>query len=135
MVLDDDFVKLKVIANKINHMDKNKIKNEKIERRHRKIRQRISGTKDVPRLCVFRSNKYIYAEVIDDNAGETLFSASSIKLKAKNKTESAHETGKVVAREVLNKKIRKIVFDRGGYVYAGRVKALADGAREGGLIF
>ena len=116
-------------------MDKNKIKIEKRTRRHRKIRSRISGTKNVPRLSVFKSNKFMYAQLVDDEAQKTLISASSLKLKLKNKTESARETGKVLAKQAIGKKIKKVVFDRGGYVYAGRVRALADGAREGGLTF
>ncbi len=120
-------------------MDKNKIKNEKRARRHRKIRSKISGTGAMPRLSVFKSNRYIYAELIDDDSQTTIVSASSLELKkgktSLNKTLSAKETGKALAEKALGKKFKKVVFDRGGYVYTGRVRALADGAREGGLDF
>lgn len=116
-------------------MDKNKIKIEKRARRHKRIRARIFGTASTPRLAAFRSNSYIYAQLIDDEAGKTLASASSLEVKAGNKTKAAGETGKAIAKKALDQKITKVVFDRGGYVYAGRVKALADGAREGGLKF
>ncbi|MEK7575284.1 MAG: 50S ribosomal protein L18 [Patescibacteria group bacterium] len=121
-------------------MDKNKIKNEKRARRHKRIRSRISGTSSIPRLSVFKSNIYIYAQLIDDEGQKTLASISSLELKkgkksAANKTTSAREAGKALAEKALGQKIKKVVFDRGGYVYAGRVKALADGAREGGLNF
>ena len=117
-------------------MDKNKIKIEKRVRRHKKIRARIIGTAAIPRLSVFRSNSYIYAQLIDDDSAKTLASISSLDIKkAKNKTESSKEAGKALAKKAIEQKISKIVFDRGGYVYAGRVRALADGAREGGLIF
>ncbi len=116
-------------------MDKNKIKIEKRARRHKRIRSRISGTATVPRLAAYRSNGYVYAQLIDDGAGKTLVSSSSLEVKKSNKTEAARETGKQLATKALELKIKKVVFDRGGYVYAGRVKALADGAREGGLVF
>lgn len=116
-------------------MDKNKVKIEKRIRRHKRIRSRISGTALVPRLAAFRSNRYIYAELIDDESGKTLVSASSLDVKGSNKTLAAAATGKALAKKALEQKIKKVVFDRGGYVYAGRVKALADGAREGGLTF
>ncbi|MCR4310966.1 MAG: 50S ribosomal protein L18 [Candidatus Taylorbacteria bacterium] len=116
-------------------MDKNKIKIEKRDRRRKKIRSRVSGTEATPRLSVFKSNGYIYAQLIDDVLGKTLLAASSLGTKAKNKIESARETGKDIAKKAVDQKIKKVVFDRGGYVYTGRVKALADGAREGGLIF
>jgi len=116
-------------------MDKNKIKIEKRHRRHRRIRGKISGTASVPRLSAFRSNGYIYAQLINDDTSKTLASVSSLKVKAKNKTLAALEVGKEIAKLALDQKIKKVVFDRGGYVYTGRVKALADGAREGGLKF
>jgi large subunit ribosomal protein L18 len=116
-------------------MDKNKIKIEKRIRRHKRIRSRVSGTASVPRLAAFRSNSYIYAQLIDDDAGKTLAFASSIEVKESNKTAAASATGKALAKKAIEQKIKKVVFDRGGYVYAGRVKALADGAREGGLEF
>ncbi len=119
-------------------MDKNKIKIEKRARRHKRIRSRIFGTADVPRLSVFRSNGYVYSQLINDDSGKTLAEASSLGLKISkktNKTDAAKETGKDLAKKALALKITKVVFDRGGYVYTGRVQALADGAREGGLKF
>ncbi|MES2087770.1 MAG: 50S ribosomal protein L18 [Patescibacteria group bacterium] len=120
-------------------MDKNKIKIEKRTRRHKKIRSRVSGTAAVPRLSVFRSNSYVYAQLIDDENQKTLASVSSmVAEKGKstlNKTAASLEAGKTLAKEALAKKIKKVVFDRGGFIYTGRIKALADGAREGGLDF
>ncbi len=106
-------------------------------RRHRRIRAKVKGTEEIPRLCVFRSAKHIYAQLIDDEKGRTLFSASDIELKNKkmSKTEKAYQVGKLIAKKSLEKKIEKVVFDRAGYKYHGRVKALAEGAREGGLKF
>lgn len=97
-------------------------------RRHRRVRAKINGTAEVPRLCVFRSNKHIYAQVIDDEKGKTLVSAKGVLAKA-------NEVGKDIAKKAIEQKISKISFDRGGYKYHGNVKALADGAREGGLKF
>lgn len=107
-------------------------------RRHARIRAKIKGTEDKPRLCVFRSNKHIYAQLINDVAGNTLLSSATLKLsgsKGKGKTGKAFETGKLLAEEALKKGIKKVSFDRGGYNFHGRVKALAEGAREGGLEF
>ncbi len=106
-------------------------------KRHMRIRNKIHGTAECPRLCVFRSLKNIYAQVIDDAKGQTLVSASSLELKdtyGGNK-DAATEVGKLVAAKALEKGIKEVVFDRGGYVYHGRVAALAAGAREGGLEF
>ena len=114
------------------------LKREKRKRRHKRVRAKISGTAKIPRLCVFRSNKHIYAQLIDDTQGKTLLSASDLEIKfkgKKTKTEKAFEVGKLIAKKAQEKKIQKIVFDRGGYKYHGRVKALAEGAREGGLKF
>jgi large subunit ribosomal protein L18 len=111
------------------------------ERRRRRIRMKISGTLERPRLNVFRSTEQIYAQLIDDVSGHTLISASSIdnELKAemsdKNKTEQAALVGKHIAERALAAGIEQVVFDRGGFLYHGRIKALADGAREGGLKF
>jgi len=120
-------------------------KQEQRERRHRRVRAKINGTKECPRLCVFRSNKYIYAQLIDDEKGKTLLSVTDKKPKPKTKTKtkvkessninSALEVGKILAEKAIEKKIKKIVFDRGGYKYHGRVKAIAEGARQGGLKF
>ena len=110
-------------------------------RRHRRIRKHIAGTPQKPRLNVFRSLKDIYAQVIDDESGTTLVSASSIdrelrsKMAGLNKSEQAGLVGKAVAERAKEKGIETVVFDRGGYRYIGRVKALAESAREGGLKF
>ncbi|MDI6882978.1 MAG: 50S ribosomal protein L18 [Patescibacteria group bacterium] len=143
-------------------------KQQKRCRRHKRIRAKIKGTSKVPRLCVFRSAKHIYAQLINDEKGRTIVAVSDLKSKIKNKkakiqikdkkptslpkelqrdkeekdkeilTEKvavAFEVGKLVAKKALEKKIKKVVFDRGGYKYHGRVKAVAEGAREGGLKF
>jgi len=115
-------------------------KQEKRYRRHRRVRAKIKGTERVPRLCVFRSNKHIWCQLIDDTKGHTILSASDIELeekerKGKSKSELAYQVGKLIAEKALKKKIERIVFDRGGYKYHGRVKAVAEGAREGGLKF
>jgi len=110
-------------------------------RRHRRIRRYVSGTIERPRLNVFRSESDIYAQVIDDKAGHTIAAASSIdhdlreKLTGKTKTEQAQLVGQLVAERAKDKGVTTVVFDRGGYRYIGRVKALADGARQGGLDF
>lgn len=110
-------------------------------RRHRRVRRRVVGTSERPRLNVFRSLRHIYAQVIDDSQGHTLASASTIdpdiakQLKNKTKTEQASLVGKLVAERALDQEIKQVVFDRGGYQYHGRVKALADAAREAGLEF
>ena len=103
--------------------------------RHARVRESIKGTHDVPRLCVFRSNKNISCQVIDDETGTTLASASSLKLKNGGNIEGAKEVGKQIAEACKKAKIKKVVFDRGGYLYHGRVAALADAARENGLEF
>jgi large subunit ribosomal protein L18 len=108
-------------------------------RRKRRVRKKISGTLDKPRLSVFRSNRHIYAQIIDDMTGQTLVSASTIEKdfnpSNKSKMEVASEAGRILAERAREKEIKKVVFDRGGNLYHGRVKALADGAREGGLVF
>ena len=106
-------------------------------KRHLRIRKNISGTPERPRLNVFRSNKYIYAQVIDDTTGTTLVSSSSLALKLKNggNIEAATAVGKDIAEKCNKNKIKKVVFDRGGNLYHGRVKALAEAARENGLDF
>lgn len=127
-------------------------------KRHKRIRSKIFGTDKLPRLCVFRSNKHIYAQLISDEKGKTLAVASDLEVKTnvknpkqkdgpadkktkdlevsrKGKTAVSFEIGKLIAKKAVDKKIDKVVFDRGGYQYHGRVKALADGAREGGLKF
>lgn len=145
-----------------------KIKQQKKYRRHHRVRAKIFGTKEKPRLCVFKSLKHIYAQIINDEKGETLVAASDLELKKlqppkrgkKTKTQKknselsdkfrdsevakkdlcgkaaiAFEVGKLIAQKALTKKIKKVVFDRGGSKYHGRIRALADGAREGGLEF
>ncbi len=110
-------------------------------RRHLRVRKKVHGTPERPRLNVFRSLGQIYAQVIDDEAGRTLAAASTIdkalrpQMKGLNKTEQARLVGKAIAERALAAGIKTVVFDRGGYQYIGRVKALADGAREGGLEF
>jgi large subunit ribosomal protein L18 len=110
-------------------------------RRHRRVRKHVVGTPERPRLDVFRSLRHIYAQVIDDSQGHTLVSASTIdpeveaQLQGLTKTEQARVVGKVLAERALKQGIKQVVFDRGGYMYHGRVKTLADAAREGGLEF
>ena len=108
------------------------------ERRHRRIRGKVAGTAERPRLAVFRSNKGIFAQLIDDESGRTLAGASWLGLPKSfkgNRIEQAAEVGKALAATAKQAGIDEVVFDRGGYLYHGRVKALADGAREGGLKF
>lgn len=107
-------------------------------RRHKRVRRKISGTPECPRLCVFRSNKGVYAQVIDDVNQTTLVSASTLDKEVKTKRankEAAKEVGALVAKRATAKKISNVVFDRGGYIYHGVVKELAESAREGGLKF
>ena len=140
-------------------------KKQKQQQRHKRVRAKVKGTREIPRLSVFRSNKFIYTQIIDDDKGKTILSANQSEIKKseipansaiadgrnsksktnskskiqKNKTEGkiaiAYEIGKLTAKKALDKKIKKVVFDRGGYKYHGRVKAVAEGAREGGLDF
>ena len=110
------------------------------QRRHRRIRVRISGTPQRPRLCVFRSLQHIYAQLIDDESGRTLVAASSNEPVARSeaggsKTEHARAVGRAIAERARDRGVSAVVFDRGGYVYHGRVKALAEAAREAGLEF
>lgn len=110
-------------------------------KKHRRIRNHISGTAQRPRLAVFRSNNHMYAQIIDDTAGNTLVSASTLQKEVKEKlektddVEAAAYVGTVIAQRALEKGIHTVVFDRGGYIYHGKVKALADAAREAGLEF
>jgi len=118
-------------------MIKKEDKNVARLRRHARVRKNVFGTLDMPRLNVFRSNAEIYAQIIDDEAGTTLVSSSSIALKINNggNIEGAKAVGADIAKKALEKNIKKVVFDRGGYQYHGRVQALADAARENGLEF
>lgn len=113
--------------------DKNSVR----VRKHLRVRKKVSGTSETPRLCVFRSNKHIEAQIIDDTKGNTLVSSSSVALKLErgNNVEAAKKVGEDIAKKALEKGIEKVVFDRAGYIYHGRVAALADGAREAGLKF
>ena len=121
----------------INKVSKNAIR----QRRHLRVRKKIVGTSERPRLNVFRSNANIYAQIIDDSEGKTLVSASTLdkaiadKVESSGNIEAAVEVGKLVAERALASGITNVVFDRGGYIYHGRVKALADAAREAGLVF
>lgn len=103
--------------------------------RHIRVRKNIAGTTERPRLAVFRSGKHIYAQVIDDSVSKTLVSASDLKIKKGVPQEMAFEVGKQVAEKATKKGINKVVFDRGGFIYHGRIRRLAEGAREGGLEF
>ena len=111
------------------------------ENKHRKLRNRFSGTAERPRLAVFRSNNHMYAQIIDDTVGKTLVSASTLdkdikaELEKTNNVEAATVVGTVVAKKALEKGITTVVYDRGGFVYEGKVKALAEAAREAGLEF
>ena len=112
-------------------------KNVSRVRRHARVRAKVSGTSEAPRLCVYRSNKNIEAQIIDDTKGVTLVASSSMALKLENGSniEAAKKVGKDIAEKALAKKLKKVVFDRSGYIYHGRVKALAEAAREAGLEF
>ena len=109
--------------------------------KHRRLRHTLSGTAECPRLAVFRSNNHMYAQVIDDVAGNTLVSASTLDADVKsglektNNVEAATKLGTVIAKKAMDKGIKEVVFDRGGYIYTGKVAALADAAREAGLDF
>ena len=120
-------------------MIKKESRNEARLARHERVRKNLSGTAEMPRLNVFRSNGNIFAQIIDDVAGNTLVSASSIdkelNLKNGGNVEAAKEVGNLVAKRALEKNIKEVVFDRGGYIYHGKVKALAEAAREAGLEF
>ncbi len=111
------------------------------ENKHRRIRSRLAGTPEKPRLAVFRSNNHMYAQVIDDEAGNTIVSASTVQedvskgLDKTNNVEAAKKLGEVIAKKALDNGIKTVVFDRGGYIYQGKVKALAEAAREAGLEF
>ena len=118
-----------------------KSRSEIRENKHRKLRNRFSGTAERPRLAVFRSNNHMYAQIIDDTVGNTLVSASTLQkdvkaeLEKTNNVEAAAYLGTVIAKKALEKGITTVVFDRGGFIYHGKIKALADAAREAGLNF
>ncbi|MGI6623185.1 MAG: 50S ribosomal protein L18 [Acetivibrionales bacterium] len=121
----------------IKRIEKNKIR----LRKHLRVRKKISGTAEKPRLSVFRSSRHIYAQIIDDVSSTTLVAASSLdealkgKLDYSGNKQAAREVGKLIGTKAIDKGIKQVVFDRGGYLYHGRVKELADGAREAGLEF
>ena len=110
-------------------------KSAKIAVRHNRIRAKVSGTSDMPRLSVYKSNTSVYGQIIDDTKGVTLASYSADKAKGKNFVEKSNNAGKEIAKLAMEKGILKVVFDRGGFLYTGKIKAFADGAREGGLKF
>ena len=118
-----------------------KSKSEIRVNKHRKLRNRFSGTAERPRLAVFRSNNHMYAQIIDDTVGNTLVSASTLdkdvkaELEKTNNVDAAAYLGKVIAKKAVEKGINTVVFDRGGFIYQGKIKALADAAREAGLEF
>ena len=122
-------------------MISNRSRNEMRELRHRRLRARVAGTAEKPRLCVFRSLNHIYAQVIDDESGRTMISASTVDKSLKGtlatggNQEAAISVGKLIAERALAQGIAEVVFDRGGHIYQGRVKALAEAAREAGLKF
>ena len=119
-------------------MIKKEAKNVSRVRRHERVRAKISGTAECPRLCVFRSNKNIAVQVIDDVAGKTLVAASTLDKEVKTKAsniEAAKEVGDLVAKRAIKAGIKNVVFDRGGYIYHGKIQALAEAAREAGLEF
>ena len=121
----------------IKQITKNKIR----LRKHVRVRKKISGSAEKPRLCIFRSAKHIYAQIIDDTSSTTLAAASTVdealkgKLEYKGNKSAAREVGKLIGTKAIEKGIKQVVFDRGGYLYHGRIKELADGAREAGLEF
>ena len=110
-------------------------------KKHRRIRNRLAGTAETPRLAVFRSNNHMYAQIIDDTVGNTLVAASTLEKSVKaelektNNVDAAAYLGTVIAKKALEKGITKVVFDRGGFIYQGKIAALADAAREAGLVF
>jgi len=116
-------------------MIKKQVNNKERLARHARIREKLNGTATRPRLCVFRSNTNIYTQIIDDEKGCTLVAASSLKLEKGNNIEAAKQVGVLIAKAALEKNIVNVVFDRGGYIYHGRVKALAEAARNEGLKF
>lgn len=124
-------------------MNKGVIKNQKRNRRRIKIRAKVDGDMSRPRLSIYKSNKEVYLQIIDDKSGKTIVSARSQELKIEKKdlkeeglkTKKSFELGKLIAEKAKEKKIKTVVFDRGGFKYHGRIKAAADGAREGGLEF
>lgn len=116
-------------------MDKAQVKTQKRARRHKRIRAKVHGTGMRPRLSVYKSNRYVFAQLVDDDAAKTVCAVSSKNMKGKNLRARAREVGTEIAKEAKGKKIESVVFDRGGFAYTGIIKELADGARGGGLQF
>jgi large subunit ribosomal protein L18 len=116
-------------------MDKTTIKTEKRMRRHHRIRAKVAGTPECPRLAVFRSNTALYAQLIDDVSGKTLVAVDSRKMEVRGAREKAKSVGAGIAEKAKAQHITRVVFDRGGFLYAGTIKELAESARNGGLIF
>lgn len=116
-------------------MKRTQVKQMKKRRRHNRIRAKVVGSATRPRLAVFKSNRYIYAQLIDDSKGVTLASSDSSKSKAKSMVERAEAIGADIAKQAASKKITKVVFDRGGFIFTGRVKSVAEAARKAGLVF
>lgn len=112
-----------------------KTQNQKFERRHARVRAKVNGTTERPRLSIFKSHRYMYAQVIDDTKGKTLAAFSSKDVKGKTPADRAKEVGIGIAKKAIAAEITKVVFDKSGYLYAGKIKLVADGAREGGLQF
>ncbi|MEI6305096.1 MAG: 50S ribosomal protein L18 [Candidatus Taylorbacteria bacterium] len=110
-------------------------KQQQFARRKARTRAKISGTEERPRLCVFKSHKYLYASIVNDDKGHTLVTVDSRQMKGKTPVDRAKEVGVEIAKKAKAAKITKVVFDRGGYVYTGKIKMVADAAREGGLEF
>jgi len=110
-------------------------KKTKIQVRHKKIRAKVSGTVDMPRFSVYKSNTNVYGQIIDDSKGHTVASFTANKAKGKNMLEKSLNAGKEIAKIAIEKGVKKVAFDRGGFIYTGKIKAFADGAREGGLKF
>lgn len=114
---------------------KSNTKTKKRERRHARVRAKIFGTALRPRLALYKSNRYVHAQLIDDEARKTLVAAVSKTKSGMTKAAQAHEAGKILATLAKGRTIERVVFDRGGFLYTGRVRAFAEGAREGGLVF
>lgn len=120
----------------MNMANKEKAKQQKVAQRKKRVRAKVSGTAERPRMSIFRSLKFTYVQLIDDQKGVTLASAKASEIKNKgNKTESAEKLGELIAKKAAEKNITKVVFDKSSYKYHGRIKAVAEGARKGGLIF
>lgn len=115
----------------------NLAKKKRIDRvkRHKRVRAKIFGTKEIPRISVFRSSKHIYAQVVDDTANKTLFSKNDVNLKGTNRIKDSGRVGELLGEIIKNQGILKVIFDRGGFKYHGRVKALAEGLRKAGIKF